>query len=232
MAFGALSAIQAGVSALPLFFGENNIFSGKARRATKELERTYKAGQAMSDVPAEMQRVLQQRQMRQNQGLSSTALGLYNKETQRGMSTAFGQLQNKRSALAGVGDIVRAGQDSALRLAGMEDQARQANMAAAEQTAINVGQMRQASQLRKLDESKQYWGTRKAESAGAISSALTGVGSAIGTSLYADAEAGEAQKGLGLSKMFKGRGTSKVSGAGIGAANAMANIMKSGRRVF
>lgn len=212
MAFGPLSLVQAGVSALPLFVGENNIFSGKARRATKELERTFRAGQSMSDVPAEMQRVLQQRQMRQNQGLGSAALGLYNKESQRGMATAFGQLQNKRSALAGVGDIVRASQDSALKLAGMEEQARQGNIAAAEQTAMNVGQMRQQSQLRKMDEAKQYWGTRKAESNAAISGALSGIGSAIGTSLMGDMYAGEAQKGLGLSKMFKGSGLPKRTG--------------------
>lgn len=204
MAFGPLNLLQTAVSAAPLFFGENNIFSGKARRASKELERTFRAGQAMSDVPAEIQRVNQQRQMRQNQGLGSSTLGLYNRESQRGMATAFGQLQNKRSTLAGVGDIVRAGQDSALRLAGMEEQARQSNLALAEQSAMNVGQMKQASQLRKMDEAKQYWGTRKAEANAAVSSALSGIGSSIGTSLYGDMYGGQAQKGLGLKNLFKG----------------------------
>ncbi len=97
MAFGALNAAQGLISAVPLFVGENNIFSGKARRATKELERTYKAGQAMSDVPVEMQRVLQQRQMRQNQGLSRTALGLYNRQTERGMAAALGKLGQRKN---------------------------------------------------------------------------------------------------------------------------------------
>jgi len=225
MAFGALNAAQGLISAVPLFVGENNIFSGKARRATKELERTYKAGQAMSDVPIEMQRVLQQRQMRQNQGLSRTALGLYNRQTERGMAAALGKLGGTRSTLAGIGDIVRAGQDQALNLAGMEEQARQGNMAAAEQMAVNVGQARQASQLRKMDESKQYWGTRKAEANAAVSSALSGVGSAIGTSLMGDMYAGEGQKAIGLSKLFKGSGLPRRTGAmrklGIGMNEVM-----------
>lgn len=203
MAFGALSAVQAGVSALPLFFGENNIFSGKARRARKGLEKTFKTSQEMADVPEDIQMVLAQRQARQNQGLGSATLGLYNREAQRGMSTALRSLQGRRSALAGIGDITRAGQDSALRLAGMEEQARRENRGLAEQTAMNVGQMRQASQLRKLDEARQFYGTQKAEANAAVSNALRGVGSAIGTSLYNDAQAGEAQSGLGLRNMFR-----------------------------
>lgn len=184
MALQAIAGLaNIGLSAIPLFAGENNIFSGKGRQANRELERTFRAGQSMSDVPAEMQRVLQQRQMRQNQGLGSAALGLYNREAQRGMATAFGQLQDRRSALAGVGDIVGASQDAALKLAGMEEQARMGNIAAAEQAAMNVGQMRQQSQLRKLDEASQYWGTRKAESNAAISGALRGMGQAAGSAL-------------------------------------------------
>lgn len=184
MALNAIAGLaNIGLSAIPLFVGENNIFSGKGRQANRELERTFRAGQSMSDVPAEMQRVLQQRQMRQNQGLGSAALGLYNREAQRGMATALGQLQSRRSTLAGIGDIVGASQDAALRLAGMEEQARQGNIAAAEQTAMNVGQMRQESQLRKLDEASQYWGARKAESNAAISGALRGMGQAVGSAL-------------------------------------------------
>jgi len=216
MGFGLTSALQATVSAVPLFFGENNIFSGKARRASRNLEKTFKAGQAISDVPEEIQRVNQQRQMRQNQGLGSSTLGLYNRESQRGMATAFGQLGSKRSALAGVGDIVRAGQDSSLRLAGMEEQARQGNLALAEQTAMNVGQMKQSSQLRKMDEAKQYYGTQKAEANAAVSSALKGIGSAIGGSLESDAYAGKEQKGIGdVFKAMKTKKLGKTLGKGL-----------------
>ena len=211
MAFGALNLLQTATSAIPLFFGENNIFSGKARRASRELEKTFKKGQEMADVPEEMQRVLALRQARQNQGLGAAALGLYNREAQRGQTTALRQLQGRRSALAGIGDITRASQDSALRLAGMEDQMRRENMGIAEQTAMNVGQMRQASQLRKIDEAKQYWGARRAEANAAVSGALQGIGSAVGTSLMGDMYAGQPQKGLGLSKLFKGSGLPRAT---------------------
>lgn len=215
MAFGLTSAIQAGVSAIPLFFGENNIFSGKARRATKNLEKTFKTSQSMSDVPQEIQNVFNQRMMRQNQGLSASALGLYNRETQRGQSTALRSLRDKRSALAGIGDIARAGQDSALRLASMEDQARNRNISLAEEAGMNVGQIRQSSQLRKLDEAKQYYGTQKAEANAAVSSALKGIGSAIGSSLQSDAYAGKQQEGIG--SVLKGMKANRI-GKGIGKA--------------
>lgn len=186
----AVQAIMAGanmaLAAAPLFFGENNIFSGKARQATRELDKNFNRSQALG-IPQELQSVAQQRQMRANQGLGSAALGLYQQEAQRGQASAMSALGGRRSALAGLGGIVQAGQDSALRLAGMDEQARQQNTMLSEQTQMQVGQAKYENELRKQQEASDYWGGRKAESNAAISSALSAVGQAAGSALSAGA---------------------------------------------
>ena len=182
----AVQALMAGanmaLAAAPLFFGENNIFSGKARQATRMLDRNFNKSQAMG-IPQEMQTVAQQRQMRANQGLGSAAMGLYQQEAQRGQASALSALGGRRSALAGIGNIIQAGEDSALRLAGMDEQARQQNRMLSEQTQMQVGEAKYQNELRKQQEAADYFGTRKAESNAAISSALSAVGQAAGTAL-------------------------------------------------
>lgn len=181
----ALAGLNIAASALPLFVGENNIFSGKARQATRELEQTFRRGQAMEDVPAEMARVAQQRQMRAAQGLSGTALGLYGQRQNVALGTGMQALRMQRpgSALAGVGALVGQGMQGANELALADEQARERNRMIAEQTQMQMGQQRQLSQLRKQQEAADYWGTRKAEANAAVSSALKGIGQAAGTAL-------------------------------------------------
>ena len=182
----AVQAIMAGanmaLAAAPLFFGENNIFSGKARQASRMLEQNFNKSQAMG-IPQEMQNVAQQRAMRANQGLGSAAMGLYQQEANRGQASALSALGGRRSALAGIGNIVQSGQDSALRLAGMDEQARQQNRMLSEQPQMQVGDAKYQNELRKQQEASDYWGTRKAESNAAISSALSAVGQAAGSAL-------------------------------------------------
>jgi hypothetical protein len=186
----AVQALMAGanmaLAAAPLFFGENNLFSGKARQATRMLERNYNKSQAM-DIPQEMQNVAQQRAMRANQGLGSAALGLYQQEAQRGQASAISALGGRRSALAGIGNIVQAGEDAALRMAGMDEQARQQNRMLSEQTQMQVGEAKYQNELRKQQEAADYWGSRKAESDAAIGSALKGIGQAAGTAMFTGA---------------------------------------------
>jgi len=186
----AVQALMAGanmaLAAAPLFFGENNLFSGKARQATRMLERNYNRSQAM-DIPQEMQNVAQQRAMRANQGLGSAALGLYQQEAQRGQASAISALGGRRSALAGIGNIVQAGEDAALRMAGMDEQARQQNRMLSEQTQMQVGEAKYQNELRKQQEAADYWGSRKAESDAAIGSALKGIGQAAGTAMFTGA---------------------------------------------
>lgn len=181
----ALAGLNIAASALPLFVGENNIFSGKARQATRELEQTFRRGQAMEDVPAEMARVAQQRQMRAAQGLSGTALGLYGQRQSQALGTGMQALRMQRpgSALAGVGALVGQGMQGANELALADEQARERNRMIAEQTQMQMGQQRQMSQLRKQQEAADYWGTRKAEANAAVSSALRGIGQAAGSAM-------------------------------------------------
>ena len=185
-----VNAIMAGanmaLAAAPLFFGENNIFSGKARQASRMLEQNFNKSQAMG-IPQEMQNVAQQRAMRANQGLGSAAMGLYQQEANRGQASALSALGGRRSALAGIGNIVQSGQDSALRLAGMDEQARQQNRMLSEQTQMQVGEAKYQNELRKQQEAADYWGTRKAESNAAISGALSSLGQAAGTAMFTGA---------------------------------------------
>jgi hypothetical protein len=219
MPFGVLNAVQAGVSAIPLFFGENNIFSGKARRASKELEKTFRRSQDMG-LPGEYTEAMQNIRSQANVGIPSAALGLYKQQASRAQASQLGALGSRRSALAGIGSIAQAGQDAALNLASMQSQAMQAGQQRLNQSLMQMGGIKQQDELRKLQESREYWGTRRAEANQAVSSALSGVGSALGTSLMGDMYAGEAQKPIGL---FKGKIGSQVK-----AINSVANKMKSG----
>lgn len=215
----AVQAIMAGanmaLAAAPLFFGENNIFSGKARQATRELGRNFNRSQAMG-IPQELESVAQQRQMRANQGLGSAAMGLYQQEAQRGQATALAGLGGRRSALAGIGSIAQSGQDAALRMAGMDEQARQQNRMLSEQSQMQVGQAKYENELRKQQEASDYWGSRKAESNAAISGALSAVGQAAGSAMATGA----------FNKIPKVPGgasgvTSAMKGLGIGLEDVM-----------
>jgi hypothetical protein len=177
-----LGGLQMAASAAPLFFGENNIFSGKARQATRELERNFRQSQAMG-VPTEMTQALQNRLAQANTGIPGAALGLYQQQAGRAQASQLGALGSRRSALAGVGNIAQAGQDAALRLAGMQGEALQAGQENANQALMQMGQFKYQDELRKQQEAADYWGTRKAESNAAISSALSSLGQAAGSAL-------------------------------------------------
>lgn len=182
----ALNAIMAGanigLNALPLFFGENNIFSGKARQANRELEKNFRASQSMQ-LPGEYTEAMQNLRMQANQGLPSAALGLYQQQAGRQQASQLGALGSRRSALAGIGGIAQAGQDAALNLASMQGQAMQAGQQRLNQGLMQMGGLQYQEALRKQQEAADYWGGRKAESNAAISGALKGMGSAIGSAL-------------------------------------------------
>ena len=177
-----LAGLQMGAAAAPLFFGENNIFSGKARQATRELEKTFRQSQAMG-TPTEMTQALQNRLAQANVGIPGAALGLYQQQAGREQASQLGALGSRRSALAGVGNIAQAGQDAALRLAGMQGEALQAGQERANQALMQMGQFKYQEDLRKQQEAADYWGTRKAESNAAISGALSALGQAAGTAI-------------------------------------------------
>jgi hypothetical protein len=177
-----LAGLNMAASAAPLFFGENNIFSGKARRATRELEKNFQASQAMQ-LPEEYTQALQSKLQQQNVGIPGAALGLYQQQIGRDLSSQLGALGSRRSALAGIGNIAQAGQDSALQLAGMQANALQRNRMMADQALMQMGGLKYQEALRKQQEAADYWGTRRAEANAAVSSALAGFGQAAGSAI-------------------------------------------------
>lgn len=177
-----LAGFNMAASAAPLFFGENSIFSGKARRATRELEKNFQASQNMQ-LPSEYNQALQSRLQQANVGLPSSVLGLYNQQMGRGISSQLSALGGRRSALAGIGNIAQAGQDSALQLAGMQENALQRNRFMADQALMQMGGLKYQEQLRKLQEASDFYGGQRAESNAAISSALSSFGRAAGSAL-------------------------------------------------
>jgi hypothetical protein len=195
----AAQAIMAGLniatSAIPLFFGENNIFSGKARQASKQLEKNFQRSQQMG-LPSEVNQFLQNRLSQSNMGLPSASLGLYQQQSARNLTSNLGALRNRRSALAGIGDLAQAGQDAGLKLAAMEGEAMMSNRERANQALMQVGGMKYNEELRKQQEAADYWGTRKAESNTAVTSALEGIGNALGSAMSTDAFKGLGKKGV------------------------------------
>lgn len=180
MTAGLAAGLQAGVSALPLLFGENSIFSGKKRQATRELEKGFKASQAY-ELPSEFRQAYESAQQQAGEGMGGAALGLYRQEAARSQQNLLSALGSKRSLLGGVGQVVQGGQDAALRLGKMESDIRGERQRYADTMGMQFGRLKQAEQMRKLDETAQYWGTRRAESDQSTSRALAGIGSAMGT---------------------------------------------------
>lgn len=171
-----------GISALPLFFGENNIFSGKARQANRELEKNFRASQAMQ-LPGEYDEAMQNLRTQANVGIPGAALGLYQQQAGRQQASQLAALGSRRSALGGVGQIAQAGQDASLRLAGMQSQALQQGQSALRSGLMQMGGLKQQDALRKQQEAADYWGTRRAEANAAVSGALSSIGQAAGSAL-------------------------------------------------
>lgn len=188
----AIAGIQGAVSAIPLLFGENSLFSGKKRMATREREKTFQASQAYQ-LPSQYREAYESALRQENVGLPSSVLGLYNQNIARQQASQLRSLGSRRSLLAGLSPIVQGGQDSALKLAGMQAEALQQGKRYADQMRMRMGQLEQGEAMRKFDESAQYRDVQRMESDRAISSALQGIGSAIGTASMAQAYGGGSQ---------------------------------------
>jgi len=189
-----------GISALPLFFGENSIFSKKARTATRELEKNFRASQNMQ-LPGEYTEAMQNLRTQANVGIPGAALGLYQQQAGRQQASQLAALGSRRSALGGIGQIAQAGQDASLRLAGMQSQALQQGQSALRSGLMQMGGLKQQDALRKQQEAADYWGTRRAEANAAVSGALSSIGQAAGSALAYGAFDG---LGGGASKMTTG----------------------------
>jgi hypothetical protein len=151
----------------------------------------------------------QEAQMMKNQGLGSAAMGLYQQEANRGQASAISALGGRRSALAGIGNIVQAGQDSALRLAGMDEQARQQNMMNARSSAIGLGQQNMDLQRYKQEGLFNYWMGKKQALNRTVSGIATGA-----ARIGAAALTGGASEATGVGSAISSVGQSAGSSGG------------------
>jgi hypothetical protein len=118
-------------------------------------------GLESQQIAPEITQADQEAQMMKNRGMSSAALGLFKQQADRSQAAAMSQLGGRRSALAGVGAIVQGGQDAGLKLANMEDEARQQNMMAARSSAANLGQQKMGLQKYKQEGLFNYYMGKK-----------------------------------------------------------------------
>lgn len=174
---GSLLKNQIGtaISLGQLLIGENSLFSGKKRLASRELKKGFEASQR-ADIDKGYYDVLGQQAARANQGMGGASLGLARMEQGRAMAAQLGALGGRRSALAGLPGLGISSNDFALRLAASNEMAQRQNQAAYEGTQMQVAALRDANAQRKRDELAQYWGAQRQESDQSISSALAGLG--------------------------------------------------------
>lgn len=204
-----LAGLNIAASAAPLLFGENNIFSGKARQAKREIRKTFEKSQMM-DLPSEYTEAMQGLRTQANVGIPGAALGLYQQQAARQQASQLAALGSRRSALAGVGQIAQAGQDAALNLAAMQAGALQQGQQALTRGLMQMGGLRYQEEMRKLEEARDYWGTRRAEANQAQSAALSALGQSIGSAVGSGAfqGLGKGKGGAGLTPSMRKLGIS------------------------
>jgi hypothetical protein len=174
------AAIQAAPSVGQLLIGENSLFSGKKRLASRELKKNFDASQA-AGINKGYYDVLGQQAARANQGMGGASLGLARMEQGRAMAAQLGALGGRRSALAGLPGLGISSNDFALRLAASNEMAQRQNQAAYEGTQLQVAGLEDQNAQRKRDEAASYWGAQRQESDQSISSAVEGISKALGT---------------------------------------------------
>ena len=129
-------------------------------------------GLESQEIAPEITQANQEAQMMKNRGISSAALGLFKQQADRAQASAMSQLGGRRSGLAGIGAIVQGGQDAGLKLANMEDEARQQNMMTARSSSANLGQQKMALQKYKQEGLFNYYMGRKQARQAQINSIL------------------------------------------------------------
>lgn len=176
-------ALQALPSVAGLLFGENSLFSGKARQASQKLMSDFQKSQA-TPIDAGYTDWYNRMQSMGNMGLSGATRGLMNESFARQQGSMMNALRSKRSLLGGIGQVADAGNEFLKRQGEMNENMLMQNRRAAADAAFKMGNIRTQDRLRKEDEARQFWGMRKAESNQAISRNLAGLGQAVGSQSY------------------------------------------------
>jgi hypothetical protein len=180
----AMAAIQAAPSIGQLLIGENSLFSGKKRLASRELKKNFETGQNMG-IGSKYYDYLSGMRAQAQQGIGEATKSLYNQQIGRSQASALRALSGRRSALGGIGSVVAAGVEGGLNLAAMDEQVRRQGQMAANEALFNVASLEQQNELRKREEAANYWGAQRQESDASISSAIQGIGQAVGTGIQA-----------------------------------------------
>jgi len=173
-------ALQALPSVAGLLFGENSLFSGKARQASQKLTSNFEKSQA-APIDAGYTDWYNRMQSMGNMGLSGATRGLMNESFARQQGSMMGALRSKNLLLGGISQIADAGNEFIKRQGEMNENLLRQNKLAAADAAYKMGAIRTQDRLRKEDEARQFWGMKKAESNQAISRNLAGIGQAVGT---------------------------------------------------
>jgi hypothetical protein len=171
--------IGTAISLGQLLIGENSLFSGKKRLASRELKKNFEAGQNMG-IGSKYYDYLSSMRSQAQQGIGEATKSLYNQQIGRSQASALRALSGRRSALGGIGSIVAAGAEGGLNLAAMDEQIRRQGQMAANQALFNIAGLEQQNELRKREEAASYWGAQRQESDQSISSALSGLGRSLG----------------------------------------------------
>ena len=156
---GKAAAIVGGGATGGLFLLGRNI-AKKYKEANTGIKQQISELESQEVAP-EITQANQEAQMMKNQGLSSSALGLFKQQADRSQSAAFSQLGGRRSALAGAASIMDAANTAGLKLADLEDEARQRNMMAARSSAMGLGQQKMGLQKYKQEGLFNYYMGRK-----------------------------------------------------------------------
>ena len=176
-------ALQALPSAVGLFFGENSLFSGKARQASQKLMSDFQKSQAAPIDPGYTDWYNRMQSMG-NMGLSGATRGLMNESFARQQGSMMSALRSKNLLLGGISQVADAGNEFLKRQGEMNENMLMQNRRAAADAAFKMGNIRTQDRLRKEDEARQFWGMRKAESNQALSRNLAGIGQAAGAQSY------------------------------------------------
>jgi hypothetical protein len=192
---GKAAAIVGGGAAGGLFLLGRNI-AKKYKEANTGIKQQISALESQEVAP-EITQANQEAQMMKNQGLSSSALGLFKQQADRSQSAAFSQLGGRRSALAGAASIMDAANTAGLKLADLEDEARQRNMMAARSSAMGLGQQKMGLQKYKQEGLFNYYMGRKQALNAQMSNLAKGamrVGAAVATGGASEAIGGFVKK--------------------------------------
>lgn len=210
----AMAAIQAAPSIGQLLIGENSLFSGKKRLASRELKKNFEVGQNMG-IGSKYYDYLSAMRAQSQQGLGDATRALYNQQIGRGQTAALSALSGRRSALAGIGNIMAGAAEGGLQLASMDEQIRRQGQRAANEALFNIAGLEQQNELRKREEAANYWGAQRQESDQSISSALQGIGQAVGSAMNPTG---------GLGKVSGNRNWGNVFGSKEGFISSLAKM--------